>query len=129
MILHLEESLTAHLLKEQIKSMTVKIRNEMFNDESYTDVYERILSNCPKCSYLDMDQSGAIRYYRLSFEDRSRKICYSSYLHTLFIYVKTFDDCLILLDGRLNNLSSLTVRMSRIETSPIITDSCVGKEL
>jgi hypothetical protein len=129
MILCLEESSIAHLLKEQIKFMTVKIRNEMFNDESFTDVCGRILSICGKCTYLDMNQSEMTRYSRLTFDDRSRNICYSSYLRTLFIYVKTFDDCLCLLDGRLKNLSSLTIRMSLIERSPIITDSRVGKEL
>ena len=79
--------------------------------------------------YLDMNQSNMRRHSRLTFNDRSRNLYYSSNLHTLFVNVKTFDDCLFLLDGRLKNLSSLTVRVSLIERSPTITDSHVGKEL
>jgi hypothetical protein len=110
-----------------MKNITVKIGNEMFNDISYTNVCGRILSICGKCTYLDMNQLGNTSYSRLSFDNRSEKICYSSYLHTLSIYVKTFDDCLCLFDGRLNNLSSVTVRVTFIEISPTITDSLVSK--
>ncbi|UJR11733.1 hypothetical protein I4U23_015914 [Adineta vaga] len=116
------------LLKEQIKSITLKIRNEMFNDISFTNVFECFLLICEKCTYLDMNQSELLILSRFTLDDYSQNICYSSYLQTLSIYVKTFDDCLYLLDGRLKSLSSLTVRVTFIETSSIITDSC-GKLL
>ncbi|CAF1478142.1 unnamed protein product [Adineta steineri] len=124
-----EKSPIIHLLKEQIKFITLKIRNELFNDISYTYVCERILSVCEKCTYLDINQSEMVRFSRFSIDDHSQNICYSSYLHTLIIRVKTFDDCLFLLDGRLKSLSSLTVRVSFIERLSIITDSRVNKFL
>ncbi|CAF1439677.1 unnamed protein product [Adineta steineri] len=118
-----EKSPIIHLLKEQIKFITLKIRNEMFNDISYTYICERVLSVCEKCTYLDIKQSEMVRFSRFSIDDYSQNICYSSYLHTLIIRVRTFDDCLFLLDGRLKSLSSLTVRVSFIERLSIITDS------
>ncbi|UJR07088.1 hypothetical protein I4U23_011376 [Adineta vaga] len=118
-----ENSSIIHLLKEQIKYLTIKIRNQMFNDKSLTYVCEHILLICQKCTYLDINQSRMIRFSRFTLNDYSQNICYSSYLHTLNIYVKTFDDCLYLLDGRLKNLSSFTVRVTCIERSSIITDS------
>ncbi|CAF1462450.1 unnamed protein product [Adineta ricciae] len=97
-----ENSSIIHLLKERIKSMTLKIRNEVFNDISFTNSFERILLICEKCTYLGMNQSEM----------------------TLNIYVKTFDDCLYLLDGRMKSLSSFTVRVTFIEPSSKATDSC-----
>ena len=76
-----------------------------------------------------MNQSGIIKYSKISFNNGSQKMFYSSYLRTLSIHVRTLKDCLCLLDGRLKNLSSLTVRVFIIEKLSTITDSQVGQEL
>ena len=102
--------------------MTVKIRNELFGNDLYTDVYERILSICQKCAYLDMYQSGIMEYSKVSFDIGSRQIFHHSCLHRLSIHVRTFDDCLYLLDGRLKNLSSLRIRMFIIHELPTVND-------
>ncbi|CAF4330502.1 unnamed protein product, partial [Adineta steineri] len=47
----------------------------------------------------------------------------SSNLHTLLINVVTFDDCLWLLDGRLKQLRSFTVRVLKIRRSEMNNDS------
>jgi len=117
------------LFKEQIRSVTVKIRNKTFNNETYTDVCECILSDCKECMFLDMDQFGIIKCSKLSVKNVSRKLFYSSYLQRLSVYVETFDDCLCLLDGRLENLSSLTVRVFSLSQLSTVNDSKVSKEL
>ena len=117
------------LFKEQIRSVTVKIRNKTFNNETYTDVCECILSVCKECISLDMDQFGIIKCSKLSLKNVSRKLFYSSYLQRLSVYVETFDDCLCLLDGRLENLSSLTVRVFSLNQLSTVNDSKVSKEL
>lgn len=109
--------------------MTVKIRNGTFNNDMYTNVCECILSVCKKCICLDMDQLGIIKCSKLSLKDISRKMFYSSHLRRLFVHVQTFDDCLCLLDGRLKNLSSLTVRIFFIDKLSTVKDSKVSKLL
>ena len=44
-----------------------------------------------------------------------RTACVSSTLVKLTIQVRTFDDCLYLLDGRLNNLRTLTIDIDYID--------------
>lgn len=125
----LENSSIIHLLKEQIRNITLKIRNETFNDISFTNSFKHILLICEKCTYLDMNQSRMSRFSRFTLDDYSQNICYSSYLQTLRIHVKAFDDCLYLLDGRLKTLSSLTIRVSFIKPLSIATDSCVSRKV
>lgn len=107
----------------------MKIRNEVFTNKLFTDVCERILSICEKCTYFDMNQSELIKYSKISFDNNFRRMFYSSYLHTLSIHVKTFTDCLYLLDGRLKNLSALKIRIFVIEALSTVTDNQVGKQL
>ncbi len=62
--------------------------------------------------------------------------CKSSTLTALKINVKTFDDCLYLLDGRLNRLSTLIIHVKEIartqgtidNTVSIIVNYCVSRK-
>ncbi|CAF0855047.1 unnamed protein product [Adineta steineri] len=64
-----------------------------------------------------MNQWLVTKHSYLSIRDQSSNVCFSSNLHTLFINVDTFDDCLCLLDGRLEQLCSFTVRINCIRRS------------
>ncbi|CAF1099572.1 unnamed protein product [Rotaria sordida] len=118
-----EGSPIARLFREQIRSITVMTTNEVFTNESFTDTCERILAICINLFRLNMNRWIKGDSAQLSLRHRSPNICCSSYLHTLSINVKSFDDCLCLLDGRLYQLSSFAVNINSIKRSPIITDS------
>ncbi|CAF1415750.1 unnamed protein product [Adineta steineri] len=118
-----KESAIARLFKEQIKQITVKSEKKVFTNQSATDACARILSICRKCTYLDMNQCITNRSSTISLHDRFSNICYSSCLHTLLINVKNFEDCLCLVDGRLNQLSSLTVKITFIKRSAVIDNN------
>ncbi len=53
-------------------------------------------------------------------------LCFSSSLVNLSATVLTFDDCLYLLDGRLNQLSELTGNVRSINTSSFNIDNTVS---
>jgi hypothetical protein len=63
----------------------------------------------------------------LSFFHVPSNTCYSSQIRFLYVNVSLFDDCLCLLDGRLNQLSSLTIYIKSIERFSIITTNMVNK--
>jgi hypothetical protein len=50
----------------------------------------------------------------------------SSTLNVLKINVKTFDDCLYLLDGRLQFLSKLIIHVAKISYTPRTIDNMVS---
>ena len=71
---------------------------------------ERILSNCTKCTYLNMKQSEVFEFSAFTRNDHSQNTCC-----TLYILTKTGCSCeyiwwlsLSILDGRLKSFSSLT---------------------
>jgi hypothetical protein len=121
----LEGSSIARLFQEQITHIIVKTRNEVFTNELFTDACARVLAICTNLSYLNMNQWIKGTRSRLLLRDRPLNIC-SSHLRTLSINVETFDDCLCLLDGRLDQLSSFTVNIHSIKRSPMIDDNQVG---
>lgn len=125
LIILLEGSSVAHLFQEQITHITIKTNNDILTYQSLTDTCARILAICKKLSYLDMNQWIKENCAALSLCDRPPNICFSSHLRTLSINVKIFDDCLCLLDGRLEQLYSFTVNIQFIKRLTTITDSQV----
>jgi hypothetical protein len=51
---------------------------------------------------------------------------HSSILTDLYILVETFDDCLYLLDGRLNRLTTLNITVYCIDNSSTIVQNMVN---
>ena len=116
----------AHLFQEQITHITVKTNNIVSTCPSFTDTCARILAICTNLSYLNMNQWIDKNCAVLSLHDRPPNICFSSHLRTLFINVETFDDCLCLLDGRLQQLSTFIVRIYSMNTNSSVVHNSVG---
>ncbi|CAF4293920.1 unnamed protein product [Adineta steineri] len=114
-----DESPISRLLQQQIRHLTVKCDKEMVINRSFTDVCVRILAIGRNLSYLNVHQWLITNHACLSIRDRPPNVCLSSNLHTTFIYVDTFDDCLCLLDGRLEQLRSFTVHILLITGSVV----------
>ncbi|CAF1392701.1 unnamed protein product [Adineta steineri] len=112
-----DESPISRLFQQQIRHLTVKCDKEMVINRSFTDVCVRILAICRNLSYLNVHQWLITNHACLSIRDRPPNVCLSLNLHTSSISVDTFDDCLCLLDGRLKQLRSFTVRIYRIRRS------------
>ncbi len=88
--------------------------------------YARIFSLFVNLINLDFGPiSTRRRYPKLTINDVSLKICFSSSIVNLRIGVETFDDCLYLLDGRLNQLRTFTVRVDNIRASSMIINTMV----
>jgi hypothetical protein len=67
-------------------------------------------------------------YPGLSFCDLPSTTFHSSILTDLYIHVETFDDCLYLLDGRLKQLTTLSVNVYSIDNSSTIVYNTVVLE-
>jgi hypothetical protein len=92
----------------------------------FTNACASILAIYTKLSYLNINQSVKTRRSKLSFWDRPSNYFSSSHLSTLIFDVERFDDCLYLLDGRFDQLSSFTVNIRSIERSLMIVENEVG---
>jgi hypothetical protein len=61
----------------------------------------------------------------ISRSDQSIRTCASSILTKLTIKVSTFDDCLYLVDGRFNHLSTLIIDIEKMAISIADIDNMV----
>ncbi|CAF1119132.1 unnamed protein product [Rotaria sordida] len=96
---------------------------DLTEESSIAHTCSNILVICTKLSYLNINQPVKSNHAKLSLWDRSSNVCYSLHLRTLIIDVKHFDDCLHLLDGRLEQLSSFTVNIHSIERFSMIDNN------
>ncbi len=85
-----------------------------------------ILSLCKRLINLNFCELSRYRSSTTSFLDLSSTNCMSSTLTVLKINVETFDDCLYLLDGRLDCLSTLIIHVDRISFSLKTVDNTVS---
>ena len=92
--------------------------------EIRSTMFALILSLCKRLIKLNFTSF----YHRstLCALDLSSIDCTSSTLTELEIYVKTFDDCLYLLDERLNCLSTLEIHVEEIVYTPETIDTTVS---
>ncbi|CAF3724798.1 unnamed protein product [Rotaria sp. Silwood1] len=97
------------LLKEQITCLKIDVKDKPTkpSPETFSVILAFILCVCKRLIKLNFCQS----YHRSTFctFELSLTNFKSSILTTLKINVKTFDDCLYLLDGRFNCLSTLII--------------------
>ncbi|CAF3286177.1 unnamed protein product [Rotaria socialis] len=83
-----------------------------------TNVYSHILIFFKNLKNLSIIQPSVLTYYPgLSLCDLPSTTFSSSILTHLYINVKTFDDCVYLLDGRLRKLTTLYVNVYAIDKS------------
>jgi hypothetical protein len=82
-----------------------------------------ILSTCERLCDLTFNQCILNKNLRVSIFNLPTTSCVSSTLTKLNINVNTFDDCLYLLDGRLECFSTLIVDISAITESSLNKDN------
>ncbi|CAF4203359.1 unnamed protein product [Adineta steineri] len=77
----------------------------------------------PKLTHLKIKDPSITAYPGFFLSDLQSNIFSSSTLTELSIYVYNFNDCLYLLDGRLSQLNSFTVRVYDVDAPSSITHS------
>ena len=128
----LDEPSLQSIFQEQITNLTL-INNDDEDGmkrslKNYTtNVYTHILTFFKNLKELSIMGPSAISMYP------GLSLCYlpsttfsSPILTHLYINVKTFDDCLYLLDGRLRKLTTLCVNVYSIDTSSGIVHNMVS---
>jgi hypothetical protein len=95
--------------------------------ENYTtNVYARILNFFMGLKNLSIIEPSVMSYPGLSLYDLPSTTFVSPILTHLYINVNTFDDCLYLLDGRLKQLTTLSVIVYSIDSSSAIVHNLVS---
>jgi hypothetical protein len=127
---YLDDSAFAHIFKQHITDLILVFNDHdspMTSLKDYTiSVYTRILILFENLQHLNIHGSSIATYPGLSLCDLSANTFSSSILTKLCINLSTFDDCLYLLDGRLNQLTILIVRIYNIGVSSLIVHKTVN---
>ena len=107
----LDEVLFRYNFKKQITDLTLvnEYGGKVGTIDQTTNVYTKLLDFFENLSYLSCIGSSITRNSVLSFVDLPSTTFVSSNLRKLCITVDSFGDCLRLLDGRLNQLSTFIV--------------------
>ncbi len=111
----LDKTSIIHRLKHQLLSLTLDISTPRTGHFSYVDneiIFNRIFTMFPNLQYLNFGRSS-MWDDRLSFCS-TRPTVISTNLSELHVCLKTFYDCLYLLDGHFTQLHSLYVDVSVI---------------
>jgi hypothetical protein len=113
------------LLRERIKRLLLDPANDT-TVQLFTEACVQILSVCKNLTYLDCstynDDCAQLSLCRLP-----TTACFSSTLLHLDIVLTSFDDCLYLLDGRLEQLTELILEIDEINASSLNIDNSVRK--
>ncbi|CAF3380291.1 unnamed protein product [Rotaria sp. Silwood2] len=122
---HLSRTTILHLLINQITHLTVNIyldKTEIPN-ENEPNIFAFILLSGTCLSDLTYFQTLSGKYLTVSSMDISYISCLSSTLTKLRVNVNAFDDCLYLLNGCLESLSTLIIRIKNINRSSLKIDN------
>ncbi|CAF4384302.1 unnamed protein product [Rotaria sp. Silwood2] len=119
-----DNSILHRLLTEQITHLNITIQNKITPAffETLSNVFVLILSLCKRLINLDFCQLFPDQIWSINIFDLQSTSCMSLTLTQLKINVKTFDACLYLLDGRLDNLSTLIIQVSKISRTLLNID-------
>ncbi|CAF4036142.1 unnamed protein product [Rotaria sordida] len=110
-------SILCDLLSEQITHLSIdmEVKTSMPPlSKTVSKIFVLILSLCKRLISLNFCSSYRYRLMAIHIFKPSTTNCISSTLTTLNINVDNFADCLYLLDGRLNCLSTLIIRVLKI---------------
>lgn len=91
-----------------------------------TNVYAHMLAFFENLKHLSIVRSSTNDYPPLSLSDVSSTTFSSAILTQLCVNISNFDDCLSLLDGRLEQLSSLIVKIPYITSFSSIVQNTVS---
>ncbi|CAF3352350.1 unnamed protein product [Rotaria sp. Silwood2] len=117
------------LLNNQITDLIVEIKDERtaeLSDENKSSAFPLILSLCKRLRDLTFCEQLSNQGLPISIFKLPSTSCMSSTLTKLKIDVNTFDDCLYLLDGRFEYLSTLIVDIVKISISRSKIDNTVS---
>ncbi|CAF4036492.1 unnamed protein product [Adineta steineri] len=95
------------------------VRDLTFETSSINRVFRA--GTYPKLTHLKIKDPSITKNDGLFLSDLQSNIFSSSTLTELYIYVHNFNDCLYLLDGRLSQLKSFTVRVYDVDAPSSIT--------
>lgn len=113
----LDESHFGQICKQRVTNLTLIINenNIKMDEEEYTkNVYVLVFAFFENLKSLSMTSSSISNYPRFWLFDKSGKLFSSSTLTKLCIHLHEFNDCLLLLDGRLKQLSTFVVQVNYI---------------
>ena len=114
-----DDALFRNILSERVISLELDLVHEEITPgpDVLLAIFLLIVSLCKCLNKLSFRQNHvALREYIFQFSSIDWE---SSTLTSLKINVETFDDCLHLLDGRLNHLSRLTIVVVHIKCSRV----------
>ncbi|CAF3609710.1 unnamed protein product [Rotaria socialis] len=122
---HLLDKTMIRLLENQITHITVDVNidNVEMPNRSEQNAFLVILLVSKCLSDLTYRQTSSEKYITILPSNISYTHCLSSTLTKLTINVNTFDDCLYLLNGCLQSLSTLIIRISKIDRSSSMIDN------
>ncbi|CAF1168737.1 unnamed protein product [Rotaria sordida] len=115
-----DDSVLRYLLTEQITDLNIDIQVDTIIDfsQSLSNKFELILSLSKRLISLNFCQLFGYRTLPLWFPTPPSKSCMSLTLTKLIIRVTIFRDCLYLLDGRFDCLSTLIIHVENISLTP-----------
>ncbi len=121
-----DNTILRKLLNEQITCLTIDVKDKPTEPSSETlwVTFTLILSLCKqlnKLSFCQFDNRSTLCTFDLSSTNFK-----PSTLTELKVNVETFDDCLYLLDGRFNCLSTLIINIEIISSTSGTIDNTVS---
>ncbi|CAF3381034.1 unnamed protein product [Rotaria sp. Silwood2] len=120
------DTILRNLLAEQITDLTIDIYVKLISpplSKTLSNLFASILSLCKRLNHLNFCQLSNYRSLSIEIYKLSLTSCMSSTLRTLIINVETFNDCLYLLDGRLQCLSTLIIHVEDISIASSTIDN------
>ncbi|CAF4888637.1 unnamed protein product [Rotaria socialis] len=118
------------LLMDQIKHLVVEIKDETttatgLSYKNTLDILSLILFSSKRLTHLIFSEWSSEEPLAISIFNHPTASCVSSTLTQLEIHIDTFDDCLYLLDGRFECLTTLIVNILKISISKSNIDNTV----
>lgn len=117
------------MYKDQLKSVVIHFdeNHSLYMSTRLTYIFGSILTMFRNLTSLNFRQS-LVHWQYMSLNISPKQHIESSSLIKLNINLKKFNDCLYLLDGRFNELNTLSVNILEIDSSATI-DRTVNKSL
>jgi hypothetical protein len=130
-ISYLDQSSLRSIFQDQITNLILINDDDHIKDHGsiYTSkIYAHILNFFKNLKVLNIIETSVMSYPALSLCYLPSNTFSSSILTELHINVETFNDCLYLLDGRLKQLTRLSVTVDHVPKSISIINSMVSLE-
>ena len=123
----IDDGILRDLLFKQITHLIIDItKTTELCSETFRKMFAIVLALCGRLTVLNFCDVFPTRKCSISLFPLESTDYISSTLGNLKINVGTFDDCLVLLDGRFESLSTFIVNVSSIRNSIIDVDRAVS---